>query len=228
MGRSSACGLQLIFLIIIRAVSLLGLSRREEWQKDAEILMLRHQLAVAERRQPRARLRPTWPDRALLALLAGTVPAECLAAMRLIVSPGTVLRWHRDIVCRRWARRSRQGRSSRPAKHRRVRSAVLRLARENEARDYRRIHDELAGLGITVAPSTIWQILKDADISPAPRPEGRGGRSSCGPRRMGAWCWTSSAPAPSTARRSTSWPLSSTAPAASGSSAPLSTQSSRG
>jgi putative transposase len=51
----------------------------------------------------------------------------------LIVSPGTILRWHRDIVCRRWARRSRQGRSGRPATHRKVRSAVLRLARENES-----------------------------------------------------------------------------------------------
>ena len=72
-------GLKLIFLIVTRAVSLLGLSRREEWWKDAEILMLRHQLAVAQREQPRAHSRLTWPDRAWLALLAGTVPAERLA-----------------------------------------------------------------------------------------------------------------------------------------------------
>src|ERR1700720_2687106 len=77
-------GLKLIFLIVSRAVSLLGLSRRESWWKDAEILMLRHQLAVAERERPRARARLTWPDRAWLALLAGTVPAERLAALRLI------------------------------------------------------------------------------------------------------------------------------------------------
>ena len=82
-------GLKLIFLIVTRAVSLLGLSRREWWWKDAEILMLRHQLAVAERERPRAHSRLTWPDRAWLALLAGTVPAERLAAMRLIVTPGT-------------------------------------------------------------------------------------------------------------------------------------------
>jgi putative transposase len=73
----------------------------------------------------------SWPDRAWLALLAGTVPAERLAAMQLIVTPGTILRWHRDIVRRRWARLSRRGRSGRPATHRKVRSAVLRLAREN-------------------------------------------------------------------------------------------------
>ena len=125
-------GLKLIFLTVTRAVSLLGLSRREWWWKDAEILMLRHQLAVAERERPCAHSRLTWPDRAWLALLAGTVPAERLAAMRLIVTPGTVLRWQHDIVRRRWARRSRRGRSGRPATHRKVRSVVLRLARENE------------------------------------------------------------------------------------------------
>jgi putative transposase len=70
--------------------------------------MLRHQLAVAQRERPRAHSRPTWLDRAWLALLAGTVPAECLVAMRLIVTPGTSVRWHRDIVRRRWARVSRQ------------------------------------------------------------------------------------------------------------------------
>jgi putative transposase len=65
--------LKLIFLIVSRAVSLLGLSRQESWWKDAEILMLRHQLAVAEREHPRAHARRTWPDRAWLALLAGTL-----------------------------------------------------------------------------------------------------------------------------------------------------------
>ena len=126
-------GLSLVFLIATRGVSLLGLSRREEWWKDAEILMLRHQLAVAQRERPRAHSRLTWPDRAWLALLAGTVPTERLAAMRLIVTPGTIVRWHRDIVRRRWARRSRRGCSGRPVTHRRVRSMVLRLARENES-----------------------------------------------------------------------------------------------
>jgi hypothetical protein len=87
--------LKLVFLIVTRAVSLLGLSRREAWWKDAEILMLRHQLAVAQRQQPRAHSRLTWPDRAWLALLAAPLPANRLAAMRLIVTPATILRWHR-------------------------------------------------------------------------------------------------------------------------------------
>jgi putative transposase len=141
-------GLKLIFLIVSRAVSLLGLSRREAWWKDAEIFMLRHLLAVAGRERPRVHARLTWPDRALLALLAGTLSIDRLAAMRLIVAPGTILRWHRDIVRRGWSRRSRQGRSGRPATHR-IRSVVLRLAQENESWGYRRIHGELAGLGIT-------------------------------------------------------------------------------
>jgi putative transposase len=164
-------GLKLIFLIASRVVSLLGLWRRESWWKDAEILMLRHQLAVALRERPGAPARLTWPDRAWLAILAGTLPAGWLAGMRLIVTPATVLRWHRDIVRRRWARLSRSGR---PATHRKVRSVVLRLARENEAWGYRRIHGELAGLGIMVAPSTVWQILKNAGIDPAPRRDGPG------------------------------------------------------
>jgi putative transposase len=167
-------GLKLIFLIVSRAVSLLGLSRRESWWKDAEILMLRHQLSVALRERPRANSRLAWPARAWLALLAGTLPVERLAAMRIIVTPGTILRWHRDIVRRRWARRSRRSRSGRPPVRRKVRSVVLRPARENESWGYRRIHGELAGLGITVAPSTVWQILKNAGIDPAPRRNGPG------------------------------------------------------
>jgi putative transposase len=167
-------GLKLIFLVVSRVMSLLGLSRREAWWKDAEILMLRHQLAVAQRQRPRVYAGLTWPDRAWLALLAGTLPVERMAGMRLIVTPGTIMRWHRDIVRRRWARLSRQGRSGRPATHRHVRSAVVRLARENESWGYRRIHGELAGLGVTVAPSTVWQILKNAGIDPAPRRDGPG------------------------------------------------------
>ena len=167
-------GLKLIFLVVSRAMSVLGLSRRESWWKDAGILMLRHQLAVARRRRPRVRAQLTWPDRALRALLAGTLPVERLAGMGLIVTAGTIMRWHRGIVRRRWARLSRQGRPGRPATHRKARSVVLRLARENESWGYRRIHGELAGPGITVAPSTVWQALKDAGIGPAPRRDGPG------------------------------------------------------
>jgi transposase len=199
-------GLKLVFLVVSGALSLIRLSRRESWWKDAEILMLRHQLAVAQRQRPRVHARLTWPDRAWLALLAGTLPIERLAGVRLIVTPGTIMRWHRDIVRRRWARLSRRGRSGRPATHRNVRSVVLRLARENESWGYRRIHGELAGLGITVAPSTVWRILKSAGINPAPRRDGPGWAGFLRSQAQGILARTSSPPTCSTARRSMSWP----------------------
>ena len=167
-------GLKLIFLVVTRAVSVLGLSRREAWWKDAGILMLRHQLAVARRERPRAHSRLTWPDRAWLALLAGTLPAGRLTTMRLIVTPATILPWHRGVVRRRWARLSCRGRSGPPPVRRNVRPVVRRLARENESWGYRRIHAELAVPGIRVAPPAVWQILKDAGIGPAPRRDGPG------------------------------------------------------
>ena len=173
-------------------MSLLGLSRREVWWKDAEILILRHQLAVTLRERPRAHARLTWPDRAWLALLAGTLPAGRPARLRLIVTPSSILRWHRDILRRRWARRSRRGHTGRPATRRSIRSLVLRLARENESRGYRRVHGELAVLGITVAPSTVWQILKDAGIGPAPRRDGPGWAEFLRSRHKRSWRWTSS------------------------------------
>ena len=130
-------GFKLIFLVVSRAMSVLGLSRRESWWKDAEILMLRHQLAVAQRQRPRLHARLTWPDRAWMALLAGTLPSERLAGMQLIVTPGTIMRWHRDIVRRRWARLSRQGQSGlyRFRTHRRC--CGLRFGRMNRLRQDR-------------------------------------------------------------------------------------------
>lgn len=90
----------------------------------------------------------------------------------MIVTPDTVLGWHRDIVRRRWAAKSRRKRPGRPAIHRNVRGLVLRLARENPEWGYRRIHGELAGLGIRIAPSTVWETLKKAGLDPAPRRTG--------------------------------------------------------
>src|SRR5438445_13434257 len=100
--------LRLVFLLITRMTSWLRLSRREEAWKTAEILILRHQLAVLQRRQPRPNL--DWADRALLAALLTVIPKAQRQALRLLVTPDTVLRWHRDIVRRHWATRSRRGR----------------------------------------------------------------------------------------------------------------------
>src|SRR5262249_14968097 len=160
--------LRFAFLLITRLAAGLRLSRREEVWKNAEILILRHQLTVLQRHQP-CRPKLTWADRALLATLLSVIPKARRQGLRLLVTPDTILRWPRDIVRRRWAARSMRGKTGRPATRRNIRALVLRLARENPEWGYRRIHGEMAGLGVTVAPSTVWEILKTAGINPAPR-----------------------------------------------------------
>jgi putative transposase len=156
-----------LFLPARRLLAWARLSRREESWKTAEILLLRHELTVLQR-QVATRPRPTWADRALVALLLEVIPKPHRAHLRLLVTPETVLRWHRDIVRRRWAEMSRRHRPGRPATHRNVAGLVLRMTRENPRWGYRRVHGELAGLGIAVAPSTVWEILTRAGIPPAP------------------------------------------------------------
>ena len=160
--------LRFVFLLITRLTSWLRLSQREETWKTAEILILRHQLAVLQRRQPR-RLALDWADRAFLATLFAVIPKARRQALRLLVTPDTIVRWHRDIVRRRWAARSMRGKAGRPAARRNIRALVLRLARENPGWGYRRIHGELAGLGAKIAASTVWEILKNAGLDPTPR-----------------------------------------------------------
>jgi transposase len=98
----------------------------------------------------------------------GVIPKARRQRLRLLVTPDTILRWHRDIVRRRWATRSIRGRTGRPATRRNIKALVLRLARENPEWGYRRIHGELAGLGVKVAASNVWEILKASGVDPAP------------------------------------------------------------
>jgi putative transposase len=163
--------LRFVFLLITRVAGWLRLSRRDETWKTAEILILRHQLAVLQWRQPR-RPKLNWADRALLAALLSVIPKARRHGLRLLVTPDTIVRWHRDIVRRRWAARSMRGRTGRPTTQRNIRALVRRLARENPGWGYRRIHGELAGLGVKVAASTVWEILKASGINPA-RPADR-------------------------------------------------------
>jgi hypothetical protein len=107
-------------------------------------------------------------DRAFLAALLPGLPPEVLRRMRLLVRPETVLCWHPDIVARRHAAQSRPKRGSRPRTLCSIRALVLRLARENPTWGYRHLHGELLVLGTKVAASTVWEILKDAGIPPAP------------------------------------------------------------
>jgi putative transposase len=115
--------------------------------------------------------RPASPpaDRAFLAALLHRLPRDVLRHVRLLVRPETVLRWHRDMIARHHARISRPKPVGRPPTVRSIRTLVLRLARENNSWGYRRIHGELLVLGIKVAASTVWEILKDAGIDPAPQ-----------------------------------------------------------
>src|SRR5213078_1544272 len=122
--------LRFVFLLITRVASWLRPSRREQAWQTAEILILRHQLAVLQRRQPR-RPNVNWADRALLATLRGVIPKARRQGLRLLVTPDTIVRWHRGLAGRRWAARSMRGKSGRPATRRNISALVLRLAREN-------------------------------------------------------------------------------------------------
>ncbi|RAG80756.1 integrase [Streptacidiphilus pinicola] len=156
------------YLAVSQAFAALRLLPIGDREKDVEILALRHQLSVLQRQlgDERPRFRPE--DRAFLAALLSGTPRHVLRRIRLLVSPDTVLRWHRDLIRRRHARASARRRPGRPRTVVSVRRLVLRLARENPSWGYRRIHGQLAVLGIRVAPSTFWEILKAEGIDPAP------------------------------------------------------------
>jgi hypothetical protein len=165
--------LRFAYLTVIRIFGWLALLARSDRAKDAEILMLRHQVAVIRRQVGTPRL--SWADRAVLSALARTMPSGHLGQLRLIISPHTLLRWHTGLVRRHWTYPRRA--PGRPRTALAMRALVLEMARDNPGWGYRRIQGELAGLGYMVAPSTVWQILKDAGIDPAPRRAGHGWRA---------------------------------------------------
>ncbi|MFI7642678.1 hypothetical protein [Nonomuraea sp. NPDC049400] len=134
--------------------------------KDVEILALRHQITVLERQLGAGtRVRFAPEDRTFLAALLASLPREVLRRLRLLVRPDTVLRWRRDLLKRRHARTCRP---RRPPNVRSIRALILRLVSENPAWGYRRVYGELAALGVKVAPSTVWEILKQEGLNPAP------------------------------------------------------------
>ncbi len=160
--------LRLAYLGVTNVFALLRLLPMSSRDKDAEILVLRHQLSVLQRQLGPDRVRFTPGDRALLAALLHRLPRDVLKRLHLVVRPDTVLRWHRDVVARRHARRSRPRHPGRPRTVRSIRVLVLRLVRENPGWGYRRVRGELLVLGVKVAASTVWEILHDAGIDPAP------------------------------------------------------------
>src|SRR5437899_4635531 len=157
----------LVFLLVGRALGLVGPGPKPD-DKDVEIAVLRHQLAVLKRQVARPRYAPT--DRLILATLARLLPRERWSAV--LVTPATLLRWHRELVRRRWtyARKARVHRRLDPA----LAELVLRLARENPRWGYLRICGECAKLGVRVSATSVRNILRRHGLGPAPR---RGGPS---------------------------------------------------
>ena len=152
-----------VYLALCRLVQLVVLLCRSERSKEVEILLLRHELAILRRQRRRAPVRPV--DRAILAALARALPRNAWAS--LSVSPATLLRWHRQLVRRRWT--YLHGRPGRPPLDRRVQALVVRLARENPGWGYRRIVGELRGLGICVSATSVRTILIRHGMPPAPQ-----------------------------------------------------------
>jgi putative transposase len=177
------------YLILRQVLQLVILVARGERANAVEVLVLRHQVAVLRRQVRRPDLEPA--DRAVLAGLSRLLPRARWAAF--VVTPATLLRWHRRLLAHQWTCRSQ--RPGRPGVRAEVQELVLRLARENPTWGCRRIQGELAGLGYRIAPSTIWVILTRAGVGPAPRRAGPTWTEFLTAQAKGILCcmWTRSA-----------------------------------
>ena len=167
--------LSVVYALFSRLLALVVLRGRGEASKDVELLVLRKEVEVLRRQLSRPRMRAA--DRVVLATLCRLLPRPLWD--RRLVTPGTILRWHRQLVTRKWTYPPKGGRSGRPPTTAAIKSLVRRLAIENPSWGYRRIHGELAGLEIKVCPATVWNILTAAGVDPAPRRQGPTWREFC-------------------------------------------------
>jgi putative transposase len=156
----------LVYLLTRQVLQMLTHLARDGGAKDVELLVLRHQVAVLRRQVHRPDLEPA--DRVVLAALSRLLPRRRWAAF--FVTPATLLRWHRQLIARHWT--YPHARPGRPPVCIQIRELVLRLAAENGSWGHRRIQGELVGLGYRVAASTVWKILYQAGVDPAPRRAG--------------------------------------------------------
>ena len=153
--------LRLVYLVFLQLLNLLLLLGRSSTSKDVELLVLRHEVAVLRRVHPKPRL--DWADRAVFSALVRRLP-QMLRRHRL-VTPGTILRWHRRLVAKKWTYPHRLGR---PPVEDAVAALIERMARENQSWGYQRIQGELFKLGHRVGASTIRRVLQRLRIPPAP------------------------------------------------------------
>jgi putative transposase len=159
-------GCSVTFLLVRRLLDLLRLAPSPD-EKDVEIAVLRHQLAVLRRQVARPRYSPT--DRAVLATLARLLSRDRWGVF--LVTPATLLRWHRDLVARSWTYPNR-GRSAPNALEDEVVDLVVRLTRENPRWGYLRIVGECRKLGVTVSATAVRKLLRRHRLGPAPRTTG--------------------------------------------------------